>query len=423
MRRVWVLLSLTACGGGAERMWLDLPSETSDEAAIVAVTLPDRTVLEAIDLNQSTRFELELTPEDTGRIEWLAYEATGSMHPVSGPVVPLDEGALGAVPLPTPRAAYHTTIEGGVAREWAMGPMSDALKAVRIDAPGNCRQYTATITTVDVPAALWFAMPGVGDDRYLISRTARAFRFAPPDVIEEVTMTPTVAVSGYHRADGRDYALGYDGVIYEVELELDSNLRLTAVTSTSGLREVRWADGPLDDLFVLSYSGHVMHWDGSTWTQLEQRVEASKGGVTRVGPREVLVGSGRSTYLSHIVDGEVTQIDLGDDGITGMKRLSDGSVIIAVGAGVLQRRHPDGTFEVVGQSELHLDLYSIHETPRGFVFGGVFGFFAEWIEGVGFCDAEQLGAWSVRGIIAVGEGYLLYGDVGNDTTNAVAYVR
>ena len=265
-----------------------------------------------------------------------------------------------------------------------------------------------------------------GDAAVFGLRDGRFYRFRPPGALTELTATPTVSTSGGVSEGDVTFLADRQGVVHRATFDGDV-VRTASIAGAPVEADIaRWVDGRVDgdtlvEAFGLMESGHLVRYSPPRWTLIEQLPEATKGGIAYVGPGAAIAGGGTATNLTLVRDGVATSIPFGDDGITMVHRGRSGTIYVASGAGVLDRFDPTtDTRAAIGNAPIALDIYSLAETPTGFVYGGAFGFFGEYVEGLGFCPAAQVGSSSIRQIAPVADGYLLTGDRRTQDTETVA---
>jgi hypothetical protein len=109
-------------------------------------------------------------------------------------------------------------------------------------------------------------------------------------------------------------------------------------------------------------------------------------------------------FAAGVVTREATPFP--SDSLTDVVHLGELGYVASTGRGQIVRRVGE-SWESMGNTDFVLTILALDAYPRGLVFGGQNGGFAQYVEGRGFCEVEFPIAGQIEGLHTLGERIVL----------------
>jgi hypothetical protein len=439
-RAAALLAACVACGG-EDQLRVDLP-ENDRRTLILAFSSAQGLELFAQDL--SARPPGIVRPYDGSypvALTALFYDASlAELELEEGPLRVATTGQPSRV-LPTPDSIYAAELAGEESPTWALRDrLSEPLSMVRIPSTSPCPMFEARPVSLPAPEGASFAIK-IGPRAALVGTDGKVdadgrelvhpkvFRVDLDAVVTEIMVQPPIAIANVYplSEDGTRLAVGgVDGDLWRGTLEGDA-LALTLVdTSSSGENLDHVAATQLNDrliAFTLSSSSTFQRFADGAWETIHLfGAGASDGGLALLGEdRAIAVWPNRNYVVRY--DRETTIEPTSSlDGLRTIAFVPAVGELAGTVSGKIFRREGTTWSELPG-SPLALNVQSIGAYGEGFVFGGSFGNFAQWIPEHGYCPHGTLAGSNVEFIVTFGDELLLGHDADLPTRTEVTLLR
>lgn len=382
----------------------------SFEARAAALDGPDLVVQVPVDL----------TADDSGRIEVLAYDEALSDLGLEPGVVSSVQG--GTRRLQQTDIMYETSFDDGEVGAWrSFLQRSPELDAIRLATGEQCARFTVEASfELETAEDHGFVLPLGPEEAVVVQYDLVALVDAngATTVTDRPSQLPLA--DGFEREDGTYVFGGARGEVWSVRITTSTSgspLRLegealTALPGGVAIVELVGGDesGTLE-LFALDREGGFSRFDGTSWTQLASfgvGTDAASG-LARPRPGLAYAGVDGKAQVLRYVDGRVEEHSPPDlvNGVPGLDYLPGFGLVIALSEGGVYRLREDDVWETLGESPIALNVYAFALFQDGLIFGGAFGQLAQYKRSIGFCQENLLGAGFIKSIVPFGDGFLL----------------
>lgn len=404
---------LTGCGPG-DLFFLPPPPE-GDRSVIFVLESNENLILTAQPIEgeatPATRIEFDRLGQS---FLWaLFYDAPLSNLGLSeGRINVREDGS----PLPSPSRIRRSTFLGGELSPWEpVDDLDDQLRTLRVERASNtpCALLgPERIYTLDSHASAAFAARFDATTALIGTQDSRLYLVSLDGVSSLGRAAPVDTWSGHLASDGTLYLGGKNGRTFSGRI--DPVVSMTEIDQGESRDTFQWMDGPLDgdELFAVTSSGALEHFDGTTWSQL-MAPEAEKDwrrGVAWIGPDEALAV------------GLASPVVRATGGVLAAEPIEAGEPLVAIRhapglgtfAGTLGGRvfvtSGDGTWQSLPESPIALPASAIAPFEEGIIVAGGVGFTTQWHPDYGWCEAETVTNPIVKHLVVLEDAVVYLGD-------------
>lgn len=385
-----------ACGSDQLR-WVGAPSTR-------AVILFDFTVS---GLSSGVAYEVSesqaqlVTPSpDLSRVYALGYrESLAELGLKAGPLTLTGPG----LPLPTPSTIARLDVSGGSPGPWtALAEPPSEVRDITVSELVKCAAYATPTyfrlsgTERAVPTLLL----KLDESRALIADSDGKFFEVSPDSARRLTelSTSTPHFAGFRRGDGELWLAGPNGRVAHGNPTTGFLPAPSLNHATSGLKITGAPAGQALELFALTTSLAIEHFDGQRWRVLVEESGSaalpSRIGLAWIGPGRVAVIGARSNEVWEVdLNGTITAVRLPvtlPDALFSIANLEGFGPIAASRYGAIFRRTDRWDSFPMLPTLARVDVMMPID-GRGFLAGGEGGELSQWTPEAGYCPTFVAG--------------------------------
>jgi hypothetical protein len=420
-------LTTSACSLSADV--LEIPTEGARSVIVVVETEDAAPELRAFALSEGSRtIAWPLEGVRDGALHVLRYDCALDALALAPGSLDLSTGT--GRPLPDTEEVDTTRVEGGTAGAWSAARIEGSLAALRLVDEASldpCLDFDVVSFTVPGSAEDQIeAVVALSDDEVLLmTSSGRLFRASIAGGLEALPGLPSTTPSDGGVVDeaGGLWLFSGSGATAYGTLDTGFAPGPSMPVSPGCLRIARSPRGAPFEVFVAGCEPVVLHFDGATWTLLDQSELPARreGGIAWIGPGQaVAIGPdfpALSSYAQRDKRVELAPIP-SPDAPRSVARTSTFGVLAGTGGGNTVRREGGGwTPFAAGNHIRSIDL--MFDIPDGILIGGDEGLFTQYREGLGQCSTELAVAGDAELGAQLGERIVVVGHVIDD---AVAFL-